>query len=228
MKHFLFLLMLILFSATARADDITIALEKAPIQREDMASVQRGAKFFATVCMSCHTLVYLRYNKLAQAAGVVYEKMPISVKWPEGSVPPDLSLEASIRGVDWLYTYLHSFYTDKTRPTGVNNLLVTNTMMPAIVAPYQGSQTLTIDQKVLQTLHNSSMQWYDVLTLVQQGTLSPAEFDATTADVVNFLAYASEPYRAEQRRLGRWVLGYLFILFILVYLLKREYWKDVR
>ena len=80
-------------------------------------------------------MIYLRYDKIAQEAGITYEKMPINVKtWPYGVTPPDLSLEADVRGVDWIYTYLHSFYQDSSRPTGVNNLLVPNTAMPDIVA----------------------------------------------------------------------------------------------
>ena len=146
-KQFLLAILLTIFTLptfAAKAAFPGLVLAKAPIDRSDMESIKRGAKFFATNCMTCHTLVYLRYNQLAQEAGITYDKMPINVKtWPYGIKPPDLSLETDVHGVNWVYTYLHSFYQDPSRPTGVNNLLVPNSAMPAILAPYQRNQSLS-------------------------------------------------------------------------------------
>jgi ubiquinol-cytochrome c reductase cytochrome c1 subunit len=205
-----------------------IALEKAPTDIYDVASIKRGAKIFATTCMACHTLVYMRYNKLAQEAGVRYDRMPLNVKqWPLNVTPPDLSLEVSVRGADWIYTYLHSFYMDPARPTGVNNVLVPNTAMSAILVPLQGQQKLVPDAKLAEQMFDHQLQWYDVLELQSQGSMTPQQFDAMVTDVVNFLAYSAEPYQAEQRSLGWWVVGFLLVFFVLAYLLKKEYWKDV-
>lgn len=225
MKKYL-IIFFILFSTISFAESPQIHLEKAPIHRDDMASVKRGAKIFATTCMVCHSMVYMRYNKLAHDEGVIYEKMPLQVKWPEGARPPDLSLEADARGVDWIYTYLHAFYTDTSRPTGVNNLVFPNTMMPGIMVPYQGQQILLKNPDTGQ-LYSRDIEWYDLLVLHDQGSLTPQEFDGMITDVVNFLAYAAEPFHADQMSLGPWVIGFLIIFFILIYLLKREYWKDV-
>lgn len=227
LKTFFLLVCIALFSCCTYAEDSNIALENAPINRDDIASIQRGAKWFATICISCHTLVYLRYNKLAQQAGITYEKMPINFKLPDGTHPPDLSLEASVRGVDWIDTYLHSFYLDPTRPTGFNNLLVQNTVMPDMLAGFRGKQVRSA-APVQAVVLGGEPQWYDVLTLQQQGTLSPQDFDNMVADIVNFLAYAAEPYRQEQRRIGWWALAFLAVFFVLVYLLKKEYWKDIK
>lgn len=203
-----------------------LVMAEAPIDRTDMASIKRGAKFFATNCIACHTAVYLKYDKIAEDAGITIAKMPINVKtWPFDVKPPDLSLEASIRGVDWIYTYLHSFYRDTKRPTGFNNLVVPNTAMIDIVGPYQGDQS-RVEKPMSDLLHQ--YQWYDLVNLTKQGSMSPEEFDATIADLVNFLAYAAEPYYVEQHRIGVWVLGFLVILFVFMFMLKREYWKDVK
>lgn len=204
-----------------------IALAQASVDSSDIESVKRGAKFYAANCMSCHTMVYLRYDKLAQEAGVSYDKMPVSVKnWPNGITPPDLSLEIDVRGADWIYTYLHSFYQDTTRPSGVNNLLVPNTAMPGIITPFQGTQTMIEGHPPTALFH--SLHWYDLLVLQKPGSMTPDQFDATVADVVNYLAYAAHPYQAEQHYLGWWVLGFLIILFVLAFNLKKEYWKDVK
>lgn len=230
-KYFLLTLFYILIipACFAQAEQFNIHLEKAPVNIYDTASIKRGAKFFSGICMACHTLIYLRYDKLAQEQGVIYEKMPINVTtWPNGVKPPDLSLEASYRGVDWIYTYLHSFYVDPSRPTGFNNLLVPNSSMPGIIAPFQGQQILGSDWKTMQKIYDHQYQWYDLLEETTKGSMTPEQFDALVTDVVNFLQYASEPYKAQQTSLGRWVIAYLLIFLILVYLLKKAYWKDLK
>lgn len=203
-----------------------LVLEKAPIKPGDIHSIKRGAKFFATNCISCHTMVYLRYNTIAKEAGITYEKMPINVKeWPYGIKPPDLSLEADVRGVNWIYTYLHSFYQDSSRPTGVNNLIMPDTAMPNMVGPYQGEQ-VRVETPMPDLLHQ--YQWYDLVKLTKQGSMTPEAFDATITDLVNFLGYAAAPYQIEQHQIGFWVIAFLAVLFFLMYLLKREYWRDVK
>ncbi len=225
-KYFIFVL-LFLMQGMVFAED-NIALEKVKINLRDKQSIARGAKFFAANCMACHTLIYLRYNKVARDAGITYEKMPIHVTaWPFGITPPDLSLTANSRGVDWIYTYLHSFYVDPQRPTGFNNLLIPNTAMSGILVVYQGRQVLATDLKNSRLVFGRQLQWYDELELQSSGTMTPQEFDATITDVVNFLAYAAEPYHNERVRIGYWVIGFLFILFVLTYFLKKEYWKDI-
>jgi ubiquinol-cytochrome c reductase cytochrome c1 subunit len=236
MKRLLIIVSLLLvagffFSEVSLADNApdlsSLQLAKAPVNPFDMASIKRGAKFFATNCMTCHTLIYLRYDKVAQDAGITYDKMPINVKtWPLGVAPPDLSLMADIKGVDWIYTYLHSFYQDPSRPTGYNNLVFPDTAMPDIVGPYQGTQ-IFISGKADAGILTGNTQWYDWVELTKQGSMTPEEFDATITDVVNFLNYAAEPYRVQQERIGVWVIVFLCVLLVLMYLLKREYWKDV-
>lgn len=233
MKRYLLALFIVLLSLSshvwaAESQFENLELSQAPIDRSDVESIKRGAKFFATNCMSCHTLRYLRYDKLAQEAGITYEKMPLNVTtWPNGITPPDLSLEASVRGVNWIYTYLHSFYKDSSRPSGVNNLLVPNTGMSNILGPYQGEQELANDPESTGMIYKN-VEWYGLLTLMKEGSMTPEQYDATVIDVTNFLAYASEPYYQEQHRIGWWVLGFLVIITIMLYFLKKEYWKDVK
>lgn len=225
-RIFTALLMLFTFShAWAEGPEFTgLQLAKAPIDETDMDSIKRGAKFFATNCMSCHTLKYLRYDPVAKEAGISADKTPANIL-TNGVKPPDLSLEADSRGVDWIYTYLHSFYQDTSRPSGVNNLVFPGTAMPDMVGAYQGDQVL-----VQNPIHDilGETQWYDWVKLTRQGTMAPDEFDRTVGDLVNFLAYAAEPYHAKQVHIGQWVLCFLVVLFVLMYLLKREYWKDVK
>ncbi len=227
MKYF-FILILFFFN-TAWAALPTVELEKAHVNIHDKKSIERGAKYFATICMACHTMEYMRYDKIAHDAGVVYERMPVQVTtWPFGVKPPDLSLEINHRGADWVYTYLHSFYTDPSRPTGVNNLILPNTAMSGILTSFQGVQILLPETEWHHSDFGSGYEWYDLLDLQSHGAMTPEQFDAMVSDVVNFLAYASNPYQIEQEKMGVFVLIFLVLFFILAFLLKQSYWREIK
>jgi ubiquinol-cytochrome c reductase cytochrome c1 subunit len=66
------------------------------------------------------------------------------------------------------------------------------------------------------------------LELAQAGTMSPAEFDKAMYDLTNFMTYIAEPSKMVSGKLGIKVLIFLAILFVFAYLLKKEYWKDVK
>ena len=67
----------------------------------------------------------------------------------------------------------------------------------------------------------------DVLWSLRESQ-SESEFDNSVRDITNFLDYVGEPAKLIRLQLGKWVLLFLGILFVLVYLLKKEYWKDVK
>ena len=39
-------------------------LQTAPINAQDLASLQNGAKLFVNYCLNCHNAGYMRYNRL--------------------------------------------------------------------------------------------------------------------------------------------------------------------
>ena len=45
-------------------------LESANIDLKDQASLQRGAKAFIDNCVGCHSLQYMRYNRMAADLGI--------------------------------------------------------------------------------------------------------------------------------------------------------------
>ncbi len=216
-------------SATFAAGPTPVKLEHVHINTQDRASLLRGAQFFANNCMACHTMKYLQHNKLAAKAGITLDKMPLKNKeWWLGVVPPDLTLITTQYGPDWVFTYLHTFYQDPSRPTGYNNLLVKNVNMMNILAAYQGQQVLTKQGAFMLTHPNhKKVPYYSMLRLAQAGSMSPEQFDQTMTDLVNFLVYASEPAKVQRERMGWWVLLFLAVLFVLAWLLKRAYWKNI-
>jgi ubiquinol-cytochrome c reductase cytochrome c1 subunit len=161
-------------------------------------------------------------NNLLFASEKVGDTMTVAMQKADakvwfGAAPPDLSVEARARGADWLYTYLRGFYRDSSRPTGWNNVAFDKVAMPHVLWQLQGQQVLQTDPQ-----HHSQR-----LVLDKPGSLSPAQYDLMVADIVNYLVYMSEPYKQQDKRLGLLVLGFLAVLLVLTYLLKKEFWKDL-
>ena len=238
-KLLLAVLLLVLPTLTF-ADEAGITLQKVHVNLHDHAALQRGATLFANYCLSCHSANYMRYNRLTGALGLSRKQVidnliftgrkidntlriamrPADAKRWFGIAPPDLSDEARVRGADWLYTYLKSFYLDPARPTGVDNLVFPKVAMPDVLWELQGWQA-----PVYKTLTGPQGQPVKVitgLTQVAPGKLTPAQYDRDVRDLVTFLVYMGEPVKLERERLGVWVL-----LFLAAYLLKKEYWRDV-
>ena len=159
-------------------------------------------------------------------------------KW-FGVVPPDLTLVARVRGADWLYTYLRTFHEDPTRPLGANNMVFANAGMPNVLVALQGNQVLGCKQVPMV---ENGKNVYDPLTgtpvtvescnelVVQPGTgsMTEQEFDETIKNLVTFLEYSANPVKLKSQTIGTYVLIFLAVFFVFAYLLKREYWKDVK
>lgn len=220
------------------------ALPPAGYDLENQPSLQRGAKYYVNYCLGCHSLNYVRYNRVGADLGIGDEQMrsllftadkPTAMmtiamdrydgeRW-FGRSPPDLSLTARARGGDWIYNYLRSFYLDPRRPFGVNNVLLPGASMPHVLAELQGYQKA--EYKAEFDLLGNERQVFDKFVPVTEGKLKPAEYDAVARDLANFLVYVSEPAQLKRMHLGFGVLFFLAVLFLLSYFLKREYWKDV-
>jgi len=137
-----------------------------------------------------------------------------------GSVPPDLSLVARSRGVDWLYTYLTGFYADSGRTTGHNNAVFKDVGMPNIFWKQEGVKEPVYEE-------HEGAKVLTGLKVVEKGTMSTEEYDAMIRDVVNFLSYIGEPNQSYRKSLGIYVLIFLFIFFGVAYAMKKDFWKDV-
>ena len=142
-----------------------------------------------------------------------------------GVAPPDLTVIARSRGVDWLYTYLRSFYRDPATVTGWNNALFPNVAMPHVLWRLQGERALEVVRAREKGGHETVEYNWSRLT---EGSQTPVEYDRTVRDLVNFLAYVGEPAAQTRKTIGIWVLLALAVVFVFAFALKREYWKDVK
>ena len=168
---------------------------------------------------------------------------PADAKLWFGAPPPDLSVEARVRGTDWLYNYLISFYRDDASATGWNNLVFPNVGMPHVLWELSGVNRLVVAEhptqaaaegaaiaaKAIALVVPAKDHKYAVRTLAVEtpGSMSPAEYRRAVGDLVNFLDYVAEPTKNTRRTLGVVVLLFLGVMFLLAYWLKREYWKEV-
>jgi ubiquinol-cytochrome c reductase cytochrome c1 subunit len=226
------------------------------------ASLQRGARDFANYCLNCHGAQFMRYNRLTDlglsegqikdnlmfATDKIGSTMTVAMSRTDasawlGAAPPDLSVEARVRGRDWLYSYLLAFYRDDKSATGWNNLVFPNVGMPHVLWNLSGSQKLVetefeelekaeaavIAAKSLALVEPVAGGKFVVKTLAEgaPGTLSASEYKALVGDLVNYLDYIAEPVKNERISIGIVVLIFLGVLFALVYSLKRDYWKEV-
>jgi ubiquinol-cytochrome c reductase cytochrome c1 subunit len=143
-----------------------------------------------------------------------------------GNAPPDLSLIARSRGVDYVYTFLKSFYADPSRPTGANNALLANTVMPNVLAVRQGEQLPRYEDRA--GADGRPTPHLVALDPGAPGEMTAEEFDGFVRDTVAFLEYVSEPAKAQRKALGVWVVLFLLMFTVFAYLLYKEYWKDVK
>ena len=233
--------------------------DKAYVDATDKPSLQRGAQIYMNYCLGCHSLKYARYKKVSEDLEIPLDmfkdnlifgdqKMgdliqvgmdPKEAKEWFGNTPPDLTLEAGLRGPDWVYTYWKSFYIDESRPLGVNNKVYENVGMPHVLVDLQGTPQ-SVCRQVSFVAENGGIR-QDPLTgerLTQEqcgfleveagtGQLNPEEFDEAMLDLTNFLAYMTDPMKTERASIGTYTLLYLFIFTMLSYLLYREFKKDL-
>ncbi len=239
-----------------------IRLEPAPINRLDVESLQRGARNFVNYCLNCHSAKHMRYNRLTDLGltesqirdnlilteAKIGDSMSVAMKPADaklwfGTPPPDLSVEARVRGRDWLYNYFLGFYRDDKTPSGWNNLVFDNVAMPHVLRELSGTYALV--ENLHENLHEAQAEAlaakrlavvapakehkYVVrsLTLETPGTLTPAQYRGFVADLVNYLDYMAEPAKNKRISIGFAVLLYFGVLFFFAYWMKREYWKDV-
>jgi len=218
-------------------------IEHSGANINDRASLQRGAKWYVNYCFGCHSISYMRYNRLAEDLGLSEEMvmqnlatsgakfgetMDISMD-PEqakawfGKTPPDLSLIGRSRGADWIYSYLLGFYQDEFG--GWNNTLLQNASMPHVLWQLQGIQKPVYRQETGEGgfVH----EVIDHFVLATPGTQSAQEYKETARDIAAFLDYSGEPAKLKRKGVGVWVILFLVLFTFIAYLLKVEYWRDV-
>jgi ubiquinol-cytochrome c reductase cytochrome c1 subunit len=219
-----------------------------PFGTYDRAAAQRGFQVYKDVCAACHSLSLVAYRNLtdlglteAQVKGIAAEitvpdigddgaaierparpsdrfKKPFANEAAAaaangGKAPPDLSVIVKARdgGADYIYSLLTSYVPfDKLTPQQIKEFSVTKDDNFNLVFP--GHRIA-----MPPPLADDKVQYVD-------GT--KATLDQEARDVVEFLAWASEPHLEARNRTGIRVILFLLALAGLMYAVKRQVWAD--
>ncbi len=224
------------------------SLGVADAEVANTTSLQKGARNFANYCLGCHSLGFMRWNRVATDLNLTDDQLQQSlnftgskvhdyikstmpakdaVEW-FGRAPPDLTLITRAKGPDYVYRFLKGFYQDPSRPTGANNLVLDLAAMPAVLSDLQGMQKLDTHAVIDPSTGKTKSRPCDRIVLATPGRMSASDYDVFVHDTVNFLTYIGEPIKAKRESMGVIVVLFLLVFTIFAYLLKKEYWKDVR
>jgi len=218
----------------------------------DRASLQRGFQVYSQACAACHSLEFVAFRTLGgdsasavggpefteaqmRAIAASYFIKDIdddgeeierpgrpSDKFPKpfpnkkaaqaannGKAPPDLSLMAKARmgGPDYIFALLTGYHdeppADSKIELGPGNYY--NDYYPGHVIAM-------------------APPLFDDMLEYQDGT--PATVEQMARDVSHFLMWTAEPKLEQRKGLGVRVLGFLIILSVLMFLVKKKVWRD--
>lgn len=212
-------------------------------------AVQRGAKYYMNYCLGCHSLKYQRYNRLAADTGLdeeVVKKNLIftgasigqtmdsaipadkAAQW-FGKVPPDLSLISRSKGKDYVYNYLRAFYQDDSKPSGVNNSVFPDVGMPHVLASLEGVKKAKYEEVCHEGEEGKQECTHHIVGFTEPvgGSMNATDYESMVRDLSQFLYYVSDPSELKRHAIGPWVLAFLVLFTIVMYALKKEYWRDV-
>ena len=192
-------------------------LDNANTDISDAASLQNGAKLFMNYCSGCHAISFMRYNRIAQdlclSNSLVAEHLMFAGEKLGDTITTAMPIEDSTK---W-------FGGPPPDLSLVARSKGTDWIYTYLRSFYEDeSKIFGVNTKVLE---NASMP--DALWSLKKG-VPEAEFDQDVRDITNFLDYVGEPAKLIRTSLGVWVLLFLGVLLVLTYLLKKEYWKDVK
>lgn len=241
----LMIVLLLLLSTQLMAAGGGAHLESAQTNIRSLDSLRNGAKLYMNYCSSCHSLQYQRYSRMAEDLGLSKDEVLENLVFTEsaytdhitknmseedaekwfGKAPPDLTLITKARGVDWVYTYLKSFYKDPSRPIGWNNTVFEGASMPNVLWPLQGIQEAHFEEHT----DDKGFKTYPFknFSKLSEGKMNDQEFSNAVRDIVNFLDYTAEPAQMIRMAYAPWVMLFLVIFTFLAYLLKKNYFEDI-
>jgi len=192
-------------------------LEHAHTDIMDTASLQNGAKLFMNYCSGCHAISFMRYNRIGKDLGLSDDLVKNNLMFSGNKTGETITVAMPEDAAESWFGGVPPDLSLVARSKG------TDWIYTYLRSFYKDeSRIFGVNNKVLV---NASMP--DALWRLRE-TQSEIEFDNNVRDITNFLDYVGEPAKLIRLRLGKWVLLFLGLLFVLTYMLKKEYWKDVK
>ena len=216
-KQIILVLSLTIFSLGVSAAGKKVDLDHANTDIMDRASLQNGAKLFMNYCSGCHAISFMRYNRIGEDLGLSDAMVKENLMFAGSKTGENITTAMPEDAASSWFGGVPPDLSLVARSKG------TDWIYTYLRGFYEDkSRIFGVNNKVLV---NASMP--DALWSLKESQ-SEAEFDNSVRDLTNFLDYVGEPAKLIRLQLGKWVLLFLGILFVLVYMLKKEYWKDVK
>jgi ubiquinol-cytochrome c reductase cytochrome c1 subunit len=192
-------------------------LDHADTDITDTASLQNGAKLFMNYCSGCHAIGFMRYNRIGKDLGLSDDLVKNNLMFAGNKAGETITTAMPEDAAESWFGAVPPDLSLVARSKG------TDWIYTYLRSFYKDdSRVFGVNNKVLA---NASMP--DALWSLREAQ-SETEFDNSVRDITNFLDYVGEPAKLIRLRLGKWVLLFLGMLFVLTYMLKKEYWKDVK
>ncbi len=192
-------------------------LDHADTDIMDTVSLQNGAKLFMNYCSGCHAISFMRYNRIGKDLGLSDDLVKKNLMFAGNKTGEAITTSMPEDAAASWFGGVPPDLSLVARSKG------TDWIYTYLRSFYDDeSRAFGVNNTVLV---NASMP--DALWSLREAQ-SEAEFDNSVRDITNFLDYVGEPAKLIRLRLGKWVLLFLGVLFVLTYLLKKEYWKDVK
>ena len=192
-------------------------LDHADTDIMDAASLQNGAKLFMNYCSGCHAISFMRYNRIGKDLGLSDDLVKNNLMFAGNKTGETITTAMPEDAAESWFGGTPPDLSLIARSKGADWIY---TYLRGFYK--DDSKIFGVNNKVLA---NASMP--DVLWSLREAQ-SETEFDNSVRDITNFLDYVGEPAKLIRLKLGKWVLLFLGLLFVLTYLLKKEYWKDVK
>ena len=194
-----------------------VHLDDANTDIFDEVSLQNGAKLFMNYCSGCHAVSFMRYNRIAKDLNLSEEQVAKNLMFAGKKIGEAMTTSMPDEGASKWFGVVPPDLSLVARSKGTDWIY---TYLRSFYT--DESRIFGVNNTVLV---NASMP--HVLWPLQEGQ-SENDFNNDVRDITNFLDYVGEPAKLIRLSLGKWVLLFLGILFILTYMLKKEYWKDVK
>ena len=218
MKKFILFALLALSPFTVQAaGGHDVELLHAPVNAQDKVSLQNGAKLYISYCLGCHSAKYIRYGRMAEDLGIDPALVQEYMNFTGDKIGDQMTSHTSPKDQAKWFGAPPPDLTTETRlrsPDWVYSYLLG--FYPDDKRPYGVNNHVFKDVAMPHVLADMEKEQ------------TPEAYKQSVGDIVNFMAYMAEPNKAERERIGVFVLFFLVILMFPVWVLNKEYWKDVK
>ncbi len=190
---------------------------EAPIDLSNKASLQNGARIFMSYCIGCHSAKYVRYERISTDLGIPPELMQKYMMFTSDKIGDQVNAKIDAKMQKKWFGNAPPDLSLETRlrsPDWVYTYLLSFYEDPK--RPWGVNNTVFKDVAMPHVLYS------------MQQELGDDDFKAGVGDLVNFMSYMGEPIQQDRKFYGSLVLAFLALLLIPVYLLNKEFWKDVK